>query len=70
MNRYRGSFYKRLLGSDGHFFECVQGALDTRQTKSSDSTVAAAEGRYECGHRVPGRRLHARGSGLESSERS
>jgi hypothetical protein len=59
MTRYRVSFLKDLLSSDGHPFKCVQQVIEIRRAKSADRAVQAAGLRYERLHRVRDWMLHA-----------
>jgi hypothetical protein len=59
MARYRLTFFKDLLSSDGHPFKCVQGVVEIRNARSVDRAVQAAEFRYERLHGVHDWMLHA-----------
>jgi hypothetical protein len=59
MPRYRVSFFKDLLNSDGHPFKCVQRVIEIHNARSADRAVQAAELRYERLHRVHDWMLHA-----------
>jgi hypothetical protein len=41
MTRYRVSFYKDLLNSDGHSFKCLQRQVDVESEGPSQAMVAA-----------------------------
>jgi hypothetical protein len=41
MNRYRVSFYKDLLNSDGHSFKCLQRQVDVQSDDPSQAMVLA-----------------------------
>lgn len=59
MTRYRVSFFKTLLSSDGHPFKCLQQAIEVRHARSAERAIHAAERCYERLHRVPSWKLHA-----------
>src|SRR5215204_1149283 len=59
MRRYRVTFFKNLLSSDGHLFKCLQQSIEIRRAKTVDRAVQAAERRYERICRVPDWKLHA-----------
>ena len=57
--QYRVAFFKRLLSSDGHSFNCLQHTVEIRCAKSADRAIKAAERRYERLHHVSDWRLYA-----------
>ena len=59
MTRYKVSFVKILLSSDGHSFKCLQQVIQIHRAKSLDRAVQAAERRYARSHRAPDWKLHA-----------
>jgi hypothetical protein len=59
MARYRVSFFKNLVNSDGHPFKCIQKVIDISRAKSVDRAVKAAEIRYERLHHVHDWTLHS-----------
>jgi hypothetical protein len=59
------SFFKNLLGFDGHTFRCLQQAIVIRRARSVDRAVEAAKLRYERLCHVADWRLHADGVELE-----
>jgi hypothetical protein len=69
MRRYRVTFFKNLLSSDGHPFKCLQRVIEVRRARSIDRAVQAAERRYERLHRVPNWKLHADIIELEIDDR-
>src|SRR4029077_20506156 len=65
MSRYRVSFFKNLLSSDGHQFRCLQQSVVIRRARSPDRAIEAAKRRFErCCH-LADWRLHADGVELE-----
>ena len=46
MASYRVTFFKHLVSSDGHPFNCPQRTIDIRSAKSSDRAIQAAQLRY------------------------
>jgi hypothetical protein len=65
MTRYRVSFFKNLLGFDGHTSRCLQQAVVIRRAKSVERAVEAAKRRYERHCHVADWRRHADGVELE-----
>jgi hypothetical protein len=66
MSRYRVSFFKNLLSSDGHQFRCLQQSVVIRRARSPDRAIEAAKRRFErCCH-LADWRLHADGVELEN----
>src|SRR5436305_15203030 len=59
MTGYRVTFFKRLLSSDGHPFNCLQHTIEIRRAKNAERAIKAAERRYERLCHVPDWRLHA-----------
>jgi hypothetical protein len=59
MARYRVSFFKDLVSSDGHPFKCIQKVIEIRHARSPDRAVKCAELRYDRLHRVHDRMLHS-----------
>ncbi len=59
MSRYRVSFFKDLISSDGHPFKCIQKVVEIQHARSPDRAVKAAELRYERFHRVHDWTLHS-----------
>jgi hypothetical protein len=59
MTRYRVAFFKSLISSDGHHFECPQGTIEIRRARSADRAVRAAEHRFKRLHHMPDWKLHA-----------
>jgi hypothetical protein len=59
MTRYRVTFFKHLLSSDGHPFKYLQHTIEIRRAKNADRAIKAAERRYERLCQVPDWRLHA-----------
>jgi DNA-binding response OmpR family regulator len=59
VSRYRVSFFKTLISSDGHCFRCLQQSIEIRRARNPDRAIEAAERRYERIHRVPDWRLFA-----------
>ena len=47
MCRYRVSFFRKLLSSDGHESKCLQQSIVIRRAKSIERAVEAAKRRYE-----------------------
>lgn len=43
MNKYRVSFYKDILNSDGHRFKCLQRQIDIRADSPSGALVLAEQ---------------------------
>ena len=56
---YKVSFFKELLSSDGHPFNCLQQAIEIQRARSPEQAVEAAQRRYERLHRVSTWKLHA-----------
>ena len=46
MASYRVTFFKHLVSSDGHPFNCPQRTIDIRSAKNSDRAIKAAQLRY------------------------
>jgi hypothetical protein len=59
MGRYRVSFFKTLLSSDGHPFKCLQLTIEIPHARNTDRAIKAAKRRYERLRRVPDWMLHA-----------
>jgi two-component system, LuxR family, response regulator FixJ len=59
MSRYRVSFFKNVISSDGHCFRCLQQSIEIRRARNPDRAIEAAERRYERIHRVSDWRLFA-----------
>ena len=70
MSRYRVSFFKNLLSSDGHQLRCLQQSIVIRRAKSVDRTIEAAKRRFERCCYLADWRLHADGVELEIDLRS
>jgi hypothetical protein len=47
MQKYRITFFKDLLSSDGHQFRCPQRTIEIRRSKTDDRAIAAAKRRYQ-----------------------
>ena len=47
MTRYRVTFFKYLLSSDGHKFKCPQCTIEIRNARSAERAVEAAKRRFE-----------------------
>jgi hypothetical protein len=58
MTRYKVSFFKNLLSSDGHPFRCLQQTIEVHACRP-ERAVQAAKRRYERLHRVPSWKLRA-----------
>jgi hypothetical protein len=65
MCRYRVSFFRKLLSSDGHESKCLQQNIVIRRAKSIERAVEAAKRRYERLCQVADWRLYADGLELE-----
>ena len=65
MCRYRVSFFRKLLSSDGHESKCLQQSIVIRRAKSIERAVEAAKRRYERLCQVADWRLYADGLELE-----
>ena len=65
MCRYRVSFFKKLLSSDGHESKCLQQSIVIRRARSIERAVEAAKRRYERLCQVADWRLYADGLELE-----
>jgi hypothetical protein len=59
MSRYRVSFFKTLLSSDGHPFKCLQHAVDVCNAEDIDRAIETAKRHYERLRHVPDWTLHA-----------
>jgi hypothetical protein len=59
MPRYRVSFFKNLLSSDGHPLRCLQRTIEIRGARTADRAAMAAERRYERLTGVPDWKLRA-----------
>ena len=58
MKKFQVSFYKKLLSSDGHPFNCLQRSFDV-VGKDGDRAIAAAKRRLERSGHVPSWQLRA-----------
>lgn len=47
MTKYRVTFFKNLLSSDGHPFKCPQRTVEVHRAKSIERALAAAQHRYQ-----------------------
>ena len=56
---YEVSFFKYLLSSDGHPFNCLQATIEIRRAKSIDRAVKAAQRRFARLHLAPRWTLYA-----------
>ena len=65
---YRVSFFKALLSSDGHQFQCLQQSIVIRRARSVERAVEAAKRRFERRCRVTDWRLYADGVELEMDQ--
>jgi hypothetical protein len=65
MCRYRVSFFRKLLSSDGHESKCLQQSIVIRRAKSIERAVEAAKRRYERLCQVADWRFYADGLELE-----
>jgi hypothetical protein len=65
MCRYRVSFFRKLLSSDGHESKCLQQSIVIRRAKSIERAIEAAKRRYERLCQVADWRLYADGLELE-----
>jgi hypothetical protein len=65
MCRYRVSFFRKLLSSDGHESKCLQQSIVIRRAKSIERAVEAAKRRYEPLCQVADWRFYADGLELE-----
>jgi hypothetical protein len=70
MSRYRVSFFKNLLSSDGHQFRCLQQSIVIRRARSVDRAIEAAKRRFERYCHLADWKLHADGVELEIDLRS
>jgi hypothetical protein len=59
MTRYRVTFFKNLLSSDGHRFKCPQGTIEINCARSADRAVQAAQHRFERLRHMPEWKLQA-----------
>ena len=59
MVRYKVSFFKNLLSSDGHPFKCLQYVIRVDHARSRDRAILAAQRRFERLRRVPNWELYA-----------
>jgi hypothetical protein len=59
MTCYRVTFFKNLLGSNGHELKCPQGTIEIRRARSADRAVQAAEHRFERLRHMRDWKLHA-----------
>ncbi len=69
MTRYRVTFFKHLVSSDGHPFKCLQHTIEIRRAKTADRAVEAAERRYARVRHVPDWRFYADTIEFEASDR-
>ena len=65
MAAYVVTFFKTLLGTDGHSFKCIQQRVAVRRARSAERATKAAKLRFErlCG--ISDWTLHADGFQLE-----
>ncbi len=59
MTRYRVSFFKYLLSSDGHPTKALQSTIEVRHARTPDRAIKAAQLRYGRQCAVRDWRLHA-----------
>jgi hypothetical protein len=59
MSRYRVSFFKTLLSSDGHPFKCLQLTIEIPGARNTDRAIKTAKRQYERLRCVPDWTLHA-----------
>jgi hypothetical protein len=65
MTRYRVTFFKNVLSSDGHQFKCPQRTMEVRSAKSLEGALEAAQRQYERLDRLHDWRLHADAAEIE-----
>ena len=59
MAKYRVSFFKNLVSSDGHPFKVLQRVVAVARSQSPEDAVRAAQHRFEHLEGVPDWKLHA-----------
>jgi len=68
MSRYRVSFFKNLLSSDGHPFKCLQHQIDIPDVESADNAIDSAARQFQKFHGSRNWKIFA--DSIEVAERS